>query len=152
MAAALSHSATTPVTDESLRVKPRTTRVSQHQPKPRGHCQSFLSSEERHELRMQNQRQSRERKRARAEAEAKAWIALDNPDISVYDLLMCEFALQPSNKAAPISMQKAYEKQLYSARPKHKVPRQRGVQTRAVFYFEREESIHYTHLCSLAPL
>jgi hypothetical protein len=93
LAAALP-SAATPSTGEGSRIQPRTTRVSEDQPQPRGHRQAFASAEEGESIRSRAQQQRRERERAEREMEQIIFALLANPRISYYDVLMVEFALQ----------------------------------------------------------
>ena len=119
----MSAAAATPTTDESTRTKPRTTRVSETA--PHGHRQSFLSAEECESLRLKGQQARRERERADKEMKQTLVAMFANPRVSIYDVLMVEYALQEQNRADPGAMRAAYIKQLQSAC--HSPPRQEGV-------------------------
>ena len=50
-----------------------------------------------------------------------------SPSISLYDVLMLEFAMQIDNRDEPGAMRHAYLAQLHAARDKASIPRQVGV-------------------------
>jgi hypothetical protein len=125
----------TPTTDEKSRMRARTTRASA--PKSRGRRQSFLDLAQREEQKRHMQQERRERQCEREAMEQALIGVLTNPAVSVYDLLMAEYALQPENRAEPGVMRAGYLKQLYvdekdrkrssGARMQADVPRQLGV-------------------------
>ena len=64
---------------------------------------------------------------ARRESEEAMRNMIADPSISVYDLLMLEFAMQIENRDEPGAMRHAYLAQLHAARDKAIIPRQVGV-------------------------
>ena len=92
--------------------QPRTTRVTADL-KPKGHKQSFASAEERTDLKAKSQQQRRKREQAHRAMFATVSRMLDSPDVSVDDVLMIEFAVQPENQADPGAMRAAYLKLLH---------------------------------------
>ena len=122
-------------TDDAMRRAPRTTRHSDVRPRERR--QSFIAFAKREHNRIQRQREQRERKREREETEQLLYSMLGSPNVSVFDLLMAEYAMDPSNRGDPGSMRAGYLKQLYvdekdcmresGARMKADVPRELGV-------------------------
>ena len=67
--------------------------------KPRGHRQSFIEFAQREEKRRQRQKDERARARGHAALKASVQSLLASPSASTYDLLMCELALDPENRA-----------------------------------------------------
>lgn len=117
--------------------QPRTTRITADL-KPKGHKQSFASAEERMDLKAKSQQQRRKREQAHRAMYATVSRMLDSPDVSVDDVLMIEFAVQPENQQTePGAMRAAYlqllhvdekdRRKLRGARMKEHVPRQLGV-------------------------
>ena len=85
---------TTPVTGEQQsRTRPRTTRVSDA--KSRGRRQSFIEFAEREKERREKQADRRQRQKDLRELEIALAATLSSPGVSIYDLLMAEYALQP---------------------------------------------------------
>ena len=91
---------------------PRTTRVSDEDRK------------ELHRARLEAQAAA---EKERAETEAHVRGVLVDPDTSIYDILMVEFALQPDIPHEAGAMRALYLKQLKAARDFDSVPRQSGV-------------------------
>jgi hypothetical protein len=127
---------TTPVTGEQQsRTRPRTTRVSDA--KSRGRRQSFIEFAEREKERREKQADRRQRQKDLRELETALAATLSSPGVSIYDLLMAEYALQPQNYASHGVMRAGYLKLLYvnekdhnkqhGARIKGDIPSQLGV-------------------------
>ena len=102
---------------------PRTTRVSDEDRK------------ELHRARLEAQAAA---EKERAETEAHVRGVLVDPDTSIYDILMVEFALQPDIPHEAGAMRALYLKQLKAARDFDSVPRQSGVANMATL---REEHV-----------
>jgi hypothetical protein len=112
-----------------------TTRSSDVQ--PRAHRQSHLTAQERQEQKRERQQQQRESTQQRAAAHAQAAAMLATPDLSIFDVLMIEFALQPENRAEPGAMRADFLMQLHvdekdraratGARTRAHIPKQAGV-------------------------
>lgn len=105
--------------------------------KARGRRQSFIEFAEREKERREKQADRRRRQKDLRELEIALAATLSSPGVSIYDLLMAEYALQPQNYASHGVMRAGYLKLLYvnekdhnkqhGARIKGDIPSQLGV-------------------------
>jgi hypothetical protein len=126
----------TPTTEgRTRRAKPRTTRATDV--KPHGRRQSFVAFAERERDRVERQAVARRLKAEAAQLELKLHSTLSMAGVSIFDLLMAEYALQPDNLDSAGTMRAGFLKQLYvdekdpmkrrGARIKGDIPAQLGV-------------------------
>ena len=143
-AAAAAATKTTPKTEENTRVLQSADPVIQEQLvlqraslAPRGRVQQLFTARPTVDEQRAHRTQKRREQRARAKLLEQHHTALmrrlqdvgqfSEKGLELWELLMIEFAMQPSNVGSAGEMRTRYLEQLYAARLKEHVPRQRGI-------------------------
>ena len=143
-AAATAISKTTPKTEENRRTLASNDPVIREQVeeqmarlKPRGRVQRLLSMAPTPEEQRAHRTQKRREQRARRKLLQGHYDALvrrlqdvgqySDKGLELWELLMIELSLQPSNVGSSGQMRTRYQEQLYAARLKEYLPRQRGI-------------------------